>query len=515
MYRPPGANPTWDWNRCVPDPEGQLRHLRQRGDIVGYRMSPDVPDPDSDMLHWQSIVRPAGSTGHTFFAGKRDSKGAMVAVATVGHHRNTTGKRLGATRTSLSEPDWKVSPPLEDKIRAMTIIDKNYEHPGGMQMLGSYLLVGIEDGPGSAAGQIVAMDASAVTDTNLAVPTPKWSLKAETDHAGVAAAAKLTDDRYLFVTANEGIKMFEFYIGKGSSFASNPFASLEHGHLYYNSVPGFQRSYQHVSLIVGCPESPDDTAGTLYLLGMTNTAYDDWVTWDHDDYADLIKLTITPLDDPNTNDQWNIHGDFVADDHGELLGRHLYCTNSSADAQCHFSAATGSYVDPDGRLLLYATEWENQGPFDSVKMVEFRPTDHLENPDTDPTEGCTAIGDAFVELYDDSLSSLVGPTDMPPRDQNSYLIEYGDTYRRSWNFDAAFDFDDKVAAARYCIPPGYSFRLFKDRDLKGGSELLRGDATVAGTGNVSNSAIEGYSWGSTGFSSGCFVRNVAPDVCAD
>lgn len=149
-------------------------------------------------------------------------------------------------------------------------------------------------------------------------------------------------------------------------------------------------------------------------------------------------------------------------------------------------------------------------------MMEFRGADHLDNPDTSGTiEGCPTIDDAFVELYASPLGKgQPGVTSALPGTQRSYLIEYRDRSARSRNLGTAYDFNDSTAAARYCIPSGYSFRLFADSNLLGASTALRGDNTLAGDGNASFGAIVGFNWPSIqGWSSGCFVRSSAPTRC--
>ncbi len=49
-------------NRCLYDPLGAIRSLRQRGDITGFNRPPDgfgvgYPNPKDDTWHWQGVQR--------------------------------------------------------------------------------------------------------------------------------------------------------------------------------------------------------------------------------------------------------------------------------------------------------------------------------------------------------------------------------------------------------------------------------------------------------------------------
>jgi hypothetical protein len=77
-----------------------------------------------------------------------------------------------------------------------------------------------------------------------------------------------------------------------------------------------------------------------------------------------------------------------------VVARMLHCSEGSGlsgGRQCDFAAAAGAYVDRDGRLYYYATEHDAYGPGGSVRMMEFRPHDHLDHPGTASREGCATV----------------------------------------------------------------------------------------------------------------------------
>jgi hypothetical protein len=192
--------------------------------------------------------------------------------------------------------------------------------------------------------------------------------------------------------------------------------------------------------------------GTLYLIGLLNK---DRYQSTGDDNADLFRVELG------------------ADGQVEIVREsrlHLYCGYRGTN-HCNFAAAAGTYVDPDGRLFLYATEHDNYGPRNplddnrSIKFMEFRPVPH--GP-------CERIEDAWVELYDDDnyqdRSLMIGWVDRN-------LEDYCD-YRE------VDDFDGRASSVRWCLPRGLSYRLYSGLGLKegtcgGGMALeLHGDGTL-------------------------------------
>jgi hypothetical protein len=377
-----------------------------------------------------------------------------------------------------------------------------------MQALGSYLFVPLEESsPAGEAAEITAWDMSQLGETTPCDPVTGeycarflWNFPTLTSYAAVAGIVKLSDARFLLATAGQDSNMFEFYVsGLGAISDPTLFYSSGKGFFDRADVPEFRAYYQHISLLTAC--SSTGNAGQLYLLGTTSATPQN----SGDDYADLFTLDITPVADPR----------YPASSYTVVIRpaatRHLYCSSNSYARQCDFTAAAGTYVDPSGRLILYASEHDNDGPpgagpGGSIKMMEFRQSDHLDNRDTDGTvEGCNDINDAFVEFYDASLGPAPGPTTALPAVQRSYMIDFPDRHRRSSGFSNAYGFDNLAMSVRYCIPPGYQYRLFSESTLTGLTEVLRGDSSIPGTGTPSAGAIRGYNWNlNPSWSSGCF-----------
>jgi hypothetical protein len=135
----------------------------------------------------------------------------------------------------------------------------------------------------------------------------------------------------------------------------------------------------------------------------------------------------------------------------KLAKRRLFCRDPLRVRQCDLIAGGGVYVTPSGRLLVYATEHDNDGPQGTVKAEEFRTVPHRDS--------CTAIGRAWVELFDDS--GFDG--------DRGVMLDFADRGRRpTANYDLVEGFEDKASAAWWCLPRGWRHRLFADKSPCGG-----------------------------------------------
>lgn len=92
-----------------------------------------------------------------------------------------------------------------------------------------------------------------------------------------------------------------------------------------------------------------------------------------------------------------------------------------------------------------------------MNMMEFR--------SVFPNPKCgERIGDAFVELYDDSDFS----------DRGVILDQPDQLLRNYKDYDQVEGFEDKASAVRWCLPPGYRLRLYEDKNYGGKVYDLRG-----------------------------------------
>lgn len=187
-----------------------------------------------------------------------------------------------------------------------------------------------------------------------------------------------------------------------------------------------------------------------------------------------------------------------------ITHKHMYCTDNAHRDQCDMIAAAGSYVDPDGKVLIYATEhaddnplffdpndkapprfppgiskvhgnsdpwWQNNQASGSIlRAVEFH--ERRGSDSESPFESCPTLDKAWVEFYTDSNFNEWGRSAA-----TYYRIDYNERDAKN-SFDLTTNnYSDKASSIRFCIPPGHSFRFFKDVNRRGSSQGLTGTGT--------------------------------------
>lgn len=473
-------------NRCTPDPVAQVRSLRDHGDILGFRMGAGYPDPDGDDYHWQGVQRlpVAGGRVLAVSSSAPRNKGGHVAIVQLAS-RSNAGGRLRGNRLSTTTQDWNRTPFTNDVIVQDLQVNTVFNHPGGLQMLGRYLFVPLElTTDTSDRARVYLYDTLAARDpwscdqkTGAGCLRKVWGFVVAGTGAGTVSAAQLADGRYLMITTQREIKKFEVHVSqRGKALTdSTLFGTWGSYEALWDSTGKFDwREYQNLNLLVGCD-------GQLYLLASHNSS--GGLFSSDEDWIDLFELHLVPDGETNADGDPTLSVSLT-----KVANRHVYCGTLGDKTQCNLDAAGGAWVDPQGRLFFYAVEHDNDGPNDSVKMMEFRPGDHLDNPGTKIVEGCPTLSQAYVELFD--KAGFGG---------NSLMIDYVDRSKRNYNhFDTAFSFSDRTRSARQCIPAGFRYRLWININHTGPSfDLL-------GTGSR-----ESFEWPTTqGFSSGCFHDGV-------
>ena len=422
---------SFDCNNTVANIVSSFNSLRDHGDVMGFRMNGFYDDLGfcSGCSHWQGIQRIPVSGGK-YLAVSRSGL-MMFNVVEMGS-RGTDGKRFRSNRFNPSYHYHDTAPPTTDKIVYQKINDSGFHHAGGMQASGRVLAIPLED----STSKVVFFDM-----TNPTSPVRLYDVPhPESSQAGTVSLAKLSDGRFLLIIGRANANILDFYVSSGTNLASTTFARFDtwyESELYSTIWDWEFGNYQNLSLVT-------QSNGDLYMIGThENTAIAAGQDW-----ADLYRVQ------NGSGDQVKIT---------KVAKKHLYCSypspgaSGSEENHCNLDASGGVYVDPDGMLILYGTEHANDGPSSTARFMEFR--------STFPNPGCnTDINKAFVELYDDSDWSDRG-----------LMIDYPDRYLENYaNYDHTEGFEDKASAVRYCIPPGWRYRLYKDKNYKGGYHDLIG-----------------------------------------
>lgn len=417
---PPAPAPTlaaWvstDWgatdhNRCVPDVSEALAALGTPGDLLGFHRGTGRPLRRL-FAHWQGIQRlPAGDGRWLVLSRSGADVGfALVRLAS----RPAGGERFGGNRQGGGRSPYDTSPPGSDRIVREFPAPPGHDHGGGMQVVGHTLAVPFETGRES----LVAFYDLSDPEHPLPLATLHRDEVPAPGHPGRASAvgaAKLADGRYLLLVGERSSKLLTFYVSRGTR--------LDHD-LAFDWVTAISGAvvggFQNMNLVAQCD-------GALFLVGTHNTSVpppslgSDLVRWYRLANADDGSLQVLPVG-----------------------SRQLVCR------RCNFGAGAGLYVDPDGRLLLYAVEHNAGGPEGSIEMEEFRPVFR---------GTATAEADAWVEFYEDRRF-----------DRRVHRLDGVDIA------PAVFAWVASVSSIRWSIPPGWRLRLYDRATCTGRSLDLTG-----------------------------------------
>jgi hypothetical protein len=277
-----------------------------------------------------------------------------------------------------------------------------------------------------------------------------------------AAITKLSNGKFLLaVIKSSPTKQVEFYVSTGTNLdASDVFGTDDRNpDAIWQTDPG----WQNMNFIVDC-------SGEIFLLAFSGG---------YDDYIDLYKISL--YEGGTKPDPYYKVNPTPWDD------KHMYCTDNSDQDQCDFKAAAGSYIDPNGQVVIYSVNWDNDGPATSyvygngnpwnqhfqahggyLRGVEF----HERHGNLGQATACPTLSDAWVEFYEH-------------RDFNSYGENLGQYYRVDYNERDAKNgkamgsnyFNDKASSIRWCIPTGNSFKFYRD-NWSGPYQYLNGAGDV-------------------------------------
>jgi hypothetical protein len=516
-----------DSNQCVPDVVTQFDALKDHGEVMGFRDGGrriDYPPLDASFDHWQGIQRlafPPANRILMVLTSSHDSGGhyALVSLGTrsVG---GFSGRRFGGNRMKDTTQDWNVAPQANDTIvqNGRTNSSTTFTHPSGIQSLGQYLAVPLEIiGGGGPPGRTELFDTGVSIDFGVAKCNgdtagciqSKWVFEHSQSGAGAAALAQLDDGRYLMITAiSTNISRLEINVSQyndGVPTISNP------GVFGAGNSPGsggapsaifrmdklpVWKPYQSLQLVTEC------SSGHLYLVGVGTVDNESG-----DDFADLYRLNLAVTGADNTEHEPLISTASIATTFTPIRSKHFWCRYEGSPRQCDFTSASGIYVDPFGTLILYATVHDDSGPKPGVtRFVEFAPNNPVDRPNTPAIESCDSASNMWVELSNKPLSA----NNLPPIGAERFFIEHQNELRSDANFDTAYSFNDEALSIRYCLPPGFRYKVCSDKSFGGTCRFVCGDSIAGCSGLISGGQVRGANFTTATASSGCFTTSVSP-----
>lgn len=456
---------------CLENAVEAINMLNSHGETLGFHWGDNYPEVKGSGTpnHWQGIQRlnlPYLTTPYFIVASshrnrivtpdgiKEVSLPAHFAVVQMAS-RPDGGRRLRSNRLQFGELTRNVVPDDRDKIVHSQVITDEYDHPGGMQIMGKYLLVGIDRAIESA------VDSSLVTLWDLANPQqPRelWhpELRLPGRDATAVGIVRLEDGRYLMVRALKDAKTLEFYLldknleispanyeddplwdvwsyTELKSELKNADGTLDREWSDLGSILG-EAGYQNINLVTECE------TGQLYLIASHGRRPSGL---GGSDQVDAFRLDV-PKERPNPQ----LAGDGVV--LTKVAKKVLFPGGNAGLRQGDLQAAGGAYVSPDNQLYFYATEHGAIEEEKFVRAIEFAPLL--------PQTTVTMLNDAYVELCEKKQF-----------DGRSIILDYVDRHLRDYeNFQAIEEFDSLASSVVYAIPAGFKLRLYSGPNRSGG-----------------------------------------------
>jgi len=241
-------------------------------------------------------------------------------------------------------------PKSGDRVVKTVSFDREFWHAGGFSIFGSTLVVGTEAGCSTTDRMLGRCEkASRIFFFDLADPANPsqlpYILERKGGTAGAVALTQEADGRFLLMVGGVDSASLDFYrSSSGASLASDPgfkkFATWDSSALLVSAgASSAYNSYQNLNFV-------RQENGDIFLIGTTRT-----MSGLGDDVADLFLL------DNSQEDSVTIK---------KVAGLSLQCPSFT----CNFAAGGGAYVDSDGSLLIYGTDWEPSSG--KIYITEFK-----------------------------------------------------------------------------------------------------------------------------------------------
>jgi len=428
-------------NVCAPRIEFQFGDLKHHGEVLGFHLN-GFPDDIAHGLgesHWQGIARLSTGTGQYLgLTTGPDDNGGKVRFVEMGS-RNTQGKRFRSNRLQKDKDTEDTVPPTSDKIISDDTPNANMKHGGGAQGVGKYFAAAFDQPKTGDGSEIVFYDMS-----NPKSPRISRKIIRGCKAAGGVAVTQLDSGKYLVAVTgfDKSTKLDLYYLDSldGDDYSSLPDQTL---HLKDGDLIGSDGcwptdqltqtcgwSFQGISLVNQCD-------GKIFLIGMQN-----WhQAGDGKDVARLYELV-------EQSD-----GKIKLDHKKE---KHFYCNWDKAGHPCNFAASGTAFVDAGGNLILYSSEHANDGPSNTVKMVEFK----SRHGNKDWT--CSETGSSWIELYDDDTFQ-----------DRSVVLDFLDQDKDNFDDLKKLDgFGDKTSSMFWCLRAGCTGTIYWDHGFGGHSITL-------------------------------------------
>ena len=379
---------------CVPDVIEQFKRLALRPEALGFNLGTS-PEPEQ-CKHYQGLARRNGVGIPYLFVSRSGNEPDGIAGAGCSDSddpgnllivrmgsRDTNGERLRSNRlarnwdidgSDKSHPtipslQWPTPPDSEDKVVKTIAFDGNngwpaYGHPGGMQLIGDVLVIPLETPYDEALSEnsILFVD---VSDPETPVPLSHYNPGASSEFsAGLVGITPVQNAdggccNYLMLITGKKNKEVRLY--QSLPNADGDITDLTASDLDWQLIKVLTES--SIESCLGGPDwhtglgdghqslnfvRQEDLNGPLFLIGGRNTT----LLPSGSDYLDLYRVHIDSQGNPD-------NCLLTLEESTHVTSKPIIGGGDSAN----FAAAGGIYVSPSGELIVYSTEYENDGPW--------------------------------------------------------------------------------------------------------------------------------------------------------
>jgi hypothetical protein len=550
------TEPGPDFNRCVPNVANLLQRLNPRGDIQALHYSAaGYTNTDGSKWHSQGIVRLpfywwdsllrgqffVSTFSHPIGSGPDD--GAHLAVGAMDFMGGNDGRAIGSNKTfndGYNGSDWLVAPNPADTFLqlydpAIGQITPKFKldpvqsnpaqnHPGGVQTFGWHVAVamqqfeyyGLFDRPRIPAGSrpIVKFVNLWEPQSPLVTSFMGGNENSPPDGTGNDATAimKLQDGRFLLAMEKGGsVSQVHFWISKTADI-DTPGTFGADGRAPDATWTGYP-GWSAMNLLSEC------YTGNLFMLGFRRNGSADRI--------DLMSVTASQGGTP-TAPTFSVSMTQLP---GAQGAKNVFCSDNKNQRHCTFESSAGSYIEPDGRVIIYSQTYGNDGclynpqtagticsqsstvrgpPYlvhgnanptyrsdmastGYVRQMEFR--EH-----GDPAATCPTLDQAWIEFYSNAnLNRAAGDSG------TWYRLDW-----KTWNERPSYSlgpnwFNDVATSVRWCLPTGSSIGLYKGVNWANPAHFLNGTGrarqitdlntrTYSYGGSNMNDSISSYYW---------------------
>jgi hypothetical protein len=335
-------------NRCAVDPIGDLssRLSVDPPYVLAYSSGRSgcgvwAPTTGDGLEHRQGIQRLNLGGKNYFLVSSSVAAGSFAGFEVVElGSRSSTRAALGQNVIPGGSP-----PCLDHVVSYMAYPFTSRDHAGGLQSMGRYVAVPLENSNDAATAGFRVAD--------LAIPSsPTWGpttlrTRGQTANAGAVSLARLGDGTFVALIFGNDSDDVEVFVSSDASipgFAPNTASWIS---VAQASTPSGFQAYQNVQFVTKCD-------GTLYVVGThKNLSGSDW--------ADLWRVDFSSSYTPSFT---------------KVANRNMKCStaNTGNVRYCDFQAGAGVYVSDAGRLAVYGVEHYNDAvpgtPY-GIKVREF------------------------------------------------------------------------------------------------------------------------------------------------